>query len=91
MTFFEESVNQVVGLANLPKALSLLFANLWRRTRVGIGMMGFGLAAEGCSGTTWLEIVEKFPGEIDFLTEKSPASIEQGCFRVKIHSHQGSL
>jgi hypothetical protein len=54
-------------------------------------MMGFGLAAEGGSGAAWLEIVEKFLGEIDFLTEKGSASIEQCCFRVKIHSHQGSL
>ena len=51
-------------------------------------MMGFGLAAKGCSGTAWLEIVEKFPGEIDFLAEKGSASIEQCCFRVKIHNHQ---
>ena len=91
MTPFEKAINQVVGLTNLPETFSLLFADLWRRTRMGVRMMGFGLAAEGCSGAAWLEIVEKFPGEIDFLTEKGSASIEQCCFRVKIHSHQGLL
>lgn len=53
-------------------------------------MMGLGLVAEGCFCSAWLKVIEKFVGQGDFSAEEGSAGVDQSCFRMKGHSHQGA-
>ena len=58
---------------------------------MSVGMMSFGLTAEGGFCTAWLQVVEKITRQVDLFSEEGSAGIKNSCFRMNMHSQSRSL
>ena len=46
---------------------------------MSVWMVGLGLIAESGLGATWLEVTEKFTGQVDLFAEEGTTGVKEGC------------
>ncbi len=84
-----QKVNQdIVGLAYFSELFCLLFTDLGRGCCMSVRVVDFCLVTESRLSAAGLKVVEKVLRQIHFLAKQGAASIEDCCFRLKIHFSQ---